>query len=111
MQEHYLIAIAESDDTGNITEATRLVSDINGDAVLYGSPEECIINIASEISQTGDGNELTVCVNAGEDFSSDSGDELYHHIRSNMANEAGQFVVVTFSDDSMRSYTVVKIKV
>ena len=111
MKEYYLIAIAESDDTGNITEATRFVSDINGDAVLYDSPEVCIITIAAEIAETGDGNELTVCVNNGDDFLSESGDEIYHHVRRNMANEAGQFAVVTFSNDSMRSYTVVKIKV
>ena len=111
MKEYFIITKSDTDSTGAFNEPNTIHKFKDGSTVAFETAEYCCTVIAKAIAKMGDGNEITISVNNGDDVTLDDWNNIYQFIAKSLEPKDGQFVVVTFSDDSMRCYTINSIKV
>lgn len=111
MKTYYIVTQADTDENGHIQYATGVFSDANGNTELYINAEEAREAIAQDVANmVGDGS-LDVAVNDEEVFSVISWKEAFEHVMKNMKPESGEYVLLTWSDGSERTYTINKITI
>ena len=106
MQTYFIVTQADTNENGHIQYATGVFSDDAGNTELYINAEEARESIANDVANmVGDGS-LDVAINDEDVFSVTSWKEAFEHVMKNMKPESGQYVLLTWSDGSERTYTI-----
>ena len=111
MKTYYIVTQADTDENGHIQYATGVFTDGDGNTELYTNGEEAREAIAQDVANmVGDGS-LDFSINDEDGFTATSWKEAYEYVMNNMKPEAGQYVLLTWSDDSERTYTINAIQI
>ncbi len=111
MTTYYIVTQADTDANGHIQYATGVFANDDGHTELYINGEEARESIAQDVANMVGEDSLDFSINDEDEFTATSWKEAYEYVMKHMKPEASQYVLLTWSDGSERTYTINAIQI